>query len=550
MWLSFATFLGGLGLFMLAVAMITDGLKLAAGSALRTIIARSTGTRIRGVASGALLTGIVQSSSAVTIATIGFVNAGLLDMVQALGIVYGANVGTTMTGWLVAAVGYQVNVEVLALPMLGIGMFARLMGPSTRMGAIGEAVAGFGLFFLAIDMLRSAFGGAAELIDLGALSPSGMSGTLAFVGVGIVMTVLTQSSSAAIALTLTAAGGGLIGIGGAAAMVIGANIGTTSTAAFAAIGATPNARRVAAAHVAFNGVTGAVALGLLPLLLWIVQATEQALNLSESPAMTLALFHTTFNVLGVALMWPLTGRLSRFLGDRFSTPEEALGRPQYLDPTVAVSPDLALDALRLELSRMAGLVRALVHDAMASAEFDGRAPSHARNAIAQLVESVERFLGRLDAGRIPANVAEALPLVLRISNHVDEIALLAMDYAARRDEFDTVRDPGIRAEMNRFRDDIDEFVASCDPGREDFTVDGMASARVKLREQWGSLKALVLRGAVTGTVDPSGLNETIDVLRRIMHMAERVERLAVRLAELGVVERPEPSSRDAAETSA
>ena len=120
--------LGGLGLFLLAIAMITDGLKYAAGDALRDILARSTATPLRGVASGVLVTGLVQSSSAVTVATIGFVNAGLLQMTEALGIVYGANIGTTMTGWLVSAIGFEFKVEAFALPLIGFGMAGRLLG--------------------------------------------------------------------------------------------------------------------------------------------------------------------------------------------------------------------------------------------------------------------------------------------------------------------------------------------------------------------------------------------------------------------------------------
>ncbi|NNM00772.1 MAG: Na/Pi symporter, partial [Gammaproteobacteria bacterium] len=150
------TFIGGLGLFLLAVGMITDGLKLAAGDALRGILARSTSTPLRGVASGVLVTGIVQSSSAVTVATIGFVNAGLLTLGQSLGVIYGANIGTTITGWIVAAVGFSFKVEAFALPLIGIGMLSRVVRPASRLASVGEALAGFGLFFIGVDVLKEA----------------------------------------------------------------------------------------------------------------------------------------------------------------------------------------------------------------------------------------------------------------------------------------------------------------------------------------------------------------------------------------------------------
>ena len=132
MLLILGTFVGGLGFFLLAVSMITNGLKLAAGDALRTTLASSTRTRLRGIASGVLVTGLVQSSSAVTVATIGFVNAGLLTLNQSLGVVYGANIGTTMTGWIVAAVGFSFKIEALALPLIGVGMMMRMLKTAGR----------------------------------------------------------------------------------------------------------------------------------------------------------------------------------------------------------------------------------------------------------------------------------------------------------------------------------------------------------------------------------------------------------------------------------
>ena len=219
MFVEFGTLLGGLGLFLLAVSMITEGLKLAAGPALREVLARYTSTQRSGIASGMVLTGLVQSSSAVTVATIGFVNAGLLNLMQAMGIVYGANIGTTVTGWLVAAIGFDFKVEAFALPMIGLGIAARLFGKATRVGAIGEAVAGFGLFFIGVDVLREAFEGMAGSLDLAALSADSLLGILLYVGFGFLATLFTQSSSAAIAITLTAATGGLLATDAAAAMV-------------------------------------------------------------------------------------------------------------------------------------------------------------------------------------------------------------------------------------------------------------------------------------------------------------------------------------------
>ncbi|MEQ8952802.1 MAG: Na/Pi symporter, partial [Gammaproteobacteria bacterium] len=326
---------GGVGIFLLAVGMITDGLKMAAGSSLRAILGRWTRSPARGIATGFTITAIVQSSSAITVATIGFVNAGILTLNQALGIVFGANIGTTVTGWLVAIIGFEINISALALPLIGIGMALRLTGGNSRRGAIGTALAGFGLFFIGIQVLKDAFEGIVATMDVQRFTLEGVRGLLICLALGFIMTVLTQSSSAAIAIILTAATGGLLGIYAAGAMVIGANVGTTSTAVLSVIGATANAKRVAGAHLVFNGVTAVVALLLLPLMFYLVNGIARLLNIEPVPAVSLALFHTIFNVLGVVLMLPFIGKLSAMLQKRFTTQEEVLGRARFLDKNVS-----------------------------------------------------------------------------------------------------------------------------------------------------------------------------------------------------------------------
>ncbi|MCQ9376874.1 Na/Pi cotransporter family protein [Methyloversatilis sp. XJ19-49] len=351
--------LGGLGLFLLGMGFMTDGLKLAAGPALERILAEWTRTRLRALLSGVLVTGLVQSSSAVTVATIGFVNAGLLTLGQSMWVIFGSNVGTTMTGWLVALVGFKMPIELFALPLIGVGMLLRLTGEGSRRGAIGMTIAGFGALFLGIDVLREAFGGIGSAVSFDAWAGGGAGSVLSAVLVGIVLTTLMQSSSAAMAVVLTAVAGGVVPLSVAAAGVIGVNLGTTVTAIIAALGATPNARRTAAAHVAFNLITALVALLSLPVLLALVAWMTEVLELEPTATTVLATFHTTFNVLGVLLMWPLSMRLERALSARFVTPDEDAGRPQHLDANVLSVPTLALDALALEARRVGAMGRGM-----------------------------------------------------------------------------------------------------------------------------------------------------------------------------------------------
>ncbi|NLB57654.1 MAG: Na/Pi cotransporter family protein, partial [Gammaproteobacteria bacterium] len=286
------TLLGGIGLFLLGMRLMTDGLTASAGGGLRTILAGATRSRGRALVSGLIITTGVQSSSAVIFATIGFVNAGLLSLGQSVGLVYGANLGTTLTSWLVAVAGFNLHLRALALPAIGLGALAWAISRSSRWGALGQAVAGFGLFFLGIDVLREAFDGIGGMFSVQGQDAETIAGIAAFVLSGIAITLLTQSSSATLAITLTAAAGGLLPLQAAAAMIIGANVGTTSTAVFAAIGATSPARRVAAAHVLFNVVTAAMALALLPALLWLSRAMAGVVMDEPHIALVLAVFHT------------------------------------------------------------------------------------------------------------------------------------------------------------------------------------------------------------------------------------------------------------------
>lgn len=316
---------GGLALFLLGMSMMTDGLKTFAGAGLRQLLAQGTATPLRGVLSGVVVTALVQSSSAVTIATIGFVNAGMLTLRQALGVVFGTNVGTTMTGWLVSLVGFGWKIDNLALPLLTVGVVMRLAADQHRLRGFGDALAGFGLFFLALSLLQGAFADFAAAHGTALVSTgSGLAGLAAAVVAGILVTTLTQSSSAALAIILSAASSGLVDLPAAAAAVIGANIGTTSTAALAAIRATAAAKRLALGHIAFNLVTGAIALLLLPLVLAIVARLAAVLEIGSGAAPFLALFHTSFNVLGVLIMLPLARRLADRLERWFHTEDENL----------------------------------------------------------------------------------------------------------------------------------------------------------------------------------------------------------------------------------
>ncbi len=250
--------------------------------------------------------------------------------------------------------------------------------------------------------------------------------------------MLTQSSSAAIAIVLTAASGGMIAILPAAAAVIGANLGTTSTAAVAVLKATPNARRLALGHIMFNLITGLVAMLLLPLMIQLVARLADGLELEGSPAAFLALFHTVFNLLGVMIMLPLTGKLTRFLEHRFTTEEELAGKPLHIDTTLAETPALAVAALRAELLRLEDMTLKTMGYALHNPAIPAKELEQQSAAIHSLVSAVAEFVGTVRTATMSREVGEHLARALRTARYLDEAARLSVNtFLLRRELTDT-----------------------------------------------------------------------------------------------------------------
>ncbi|GBG01688.1 hypothetical protein AZSI13_10150 [Azospira sp. I13] len=416
--------LGGIGLFLLGMTMLTDGLKLAAGRALERILAAWTRTRLHGLITGIGLTALMQSSTAMTVAAIGFVNAGLLSFAAALWVVFGSNLGSSVTGWLVAWIGFKMPIDAFALPFIGIGMALKLTGEGTRRSGLGTSLAGFGLLFLGIELLKNGFAG----LGPDALPPLGSDpGGLALaILIGIVLTIVLQASSATLTLVLTAVAGGMFSITVGAAMIIGANVGTTLTGILAAIGATANAKRLAAAHVLFNVVTAVVATLLLLPLLWLVREIDEGLNGGNDLVTQLVIFHTLFNALGVLLMALLSRQLVPFLLSRFVSTDDNAAQPRYLDRNVASVPPLALQALRRELARVGRLATQLAEQACRQVERqetpDTVQYTRRLEVVERLQAEIGKFVSEISRRPMHRDVAGQLPELLRIATYYDTLA--------------------------------------------------------------------------------------------------------------------------------
>jgi phosphate:Na+ symporter len=536
--------IGGIGLFLLGMRLMTDGFKLAAGRALHDIIQHSTGTVLRGLLSGALITSLVQSSSAVTVAIIGFVNAGLMTLSQAVILIYGSAIGTTMTGWLIALVGFNVNINAFALPLIGIGMLMRLAAGERRLGAMGEALAGFGLFFLGIGMLRGAFEGLGHTLQGAALTTHGQAGVLVFAGMGFLFTFLMQSSSAAIAIIITAASGGVVPLPGAAAMIIGANVGTTTTAVLAALGATPNAKRVAASYVSFKAIIALVAIILLPLGFRHLVAAMAVLGLETSPPMVLALFHTTLNVLGVALILPFTGRLVGYVGSSFRSAEEDEARPRYLDRAVASMPVMAIQALTMELGRVGEIARRMARSAI-SAE-GGSNPGLAvdKRVLHSLVDAATEFSNRVQHSHLSAEVASILPNGLRVSGYYTIMAELAMEVAGEQGGLRNLEDPEAAAAVAAFKQTAVRLLDQADFQGVGESADLTDVAKSQLKNEYQQAKSLLLRAGIRGQLPARQLVGQFELINTIRRIVEEAIKAASYLSELAAFPAKDTGARE------
>ena len=519
--------IGGLGLFLLGMTMLTDGLKLAAGGTLRQILEDGTATPWRGVLAGAGVTAIVQSSSAVTVALLGFVNAGLIGLVPAIWVVIGSNLGTTMTGWIVALIGVKLDVAAAALPAVGLGVLLRLTGERGRRGAWGSALAGFGLLFLGIATLQQAFGGLGRQVDLAALLRPGIGGVLLAALTGFVLTVLVQSSSAAVAMTLTAAAGGALPLEPAAAVVIGANLGTTTTAVLATLGATSSAKRVASAHVLFNLVTGAIALLVLPLMLRAVTHLQDTIDLAHDLATTLALFHTTFNLVGVLLVTPWSRHLAAVLARHFTSQEEDLAQPRHLDATTLAVPQLALASLAAELERL----HRMALDVAAAALGPPPAPGEptGRVAVHTLAATIRGFVDQLSRAPLPQPVAAALPDALRATQHAEDVADLALRPGTWL-ELDSLHEAFLAPCVDGLVQAAREALAAASRMEADGATLGAAEALIE--ERYAELKAALLQAASTRQLAMVRMDALTREAGELRHRALRAIKLARRLRRL------------------
>ena len=401
--------IGGIGMFLVGMEILTSALRDAAGSQLRKMLAQFTTTPLRGVMTGAFGTAIIQSSSATTVLTVGFVGAGLLSLTEALGIIYGANIGTTATGWLVSIVGFKLNLDSVAFALLLPASLLTLLGRGVWV-RIGRGISGFCLLIIGLELMQTGLAGLGDTITPKIPQGEGAVSFALLIAVGFVMTVVMQSSSAAMALALVMLQGEMIGLMAAVALVIGMNIGTTFTAILASIGGARPMRQTAVANLIFNCATGVMALPLL----WL-SAPALALLAERQDAVTaLLVFHTGFNIVGTAVFLPFTKGFSRVVVRL--VPKKAPAGIIALDETLLKNPDAALVAAQGASDQIAKKLFGALGNAM-SPEPDYRGIA-ALAPVSEALETLEEFLSHIRPDRVSKDEERTYSALLHQADHM------------------------------------------------------------------------------------------------------------------------------------
>jgi phosphate:Na+ symporter len=482
--------IAGLGLFLVGMKLLEEALGELAGVPFRRFLRDHANTPVKGIVVGTLATAVLQSSSLVSLLILAFVGAGIMELRGAIGVVMGANLGTTVTGWLVATIGFKLDLSALALAFVGAGgLGATLLPRGGKLRQTAAFVVGLGLLLLGLDYMKEGVETFAKQFDV---SPFADLDILLLALIGAAVTAVIQSSSAAMMIAISALYGGVLDLDSAAAFAIGTGVGTTITAVIGAIGGTPDKKRVAAAHVGFNLVKAILALLLLSPMLALIGMVPGL----DDPLYTLVAFHSAFNVLGIALMLPMVGWAAAWLGRRFRGSDAEINR--YLHRTGVEVPEVAVEAIGRESRRLLcmamGLNRYVLklhppeHSAWIEDGEDERAEG--RRTYGQRYERLKRLEGELIEFVVRLQQRELDPEISRrLGRYLDAVRSAVISAKSVKDirenlvELRLALRPPVEAWLERFQTQYQHFYGTLDRLAPDLAQDLLIEELARLRRE-------------------------------------------------------------------
>ena len=346
---NFTVILSGIAIFIIGMFFMQDGFKQLSGGILEKLLEKFTSNTLYAILTGFLSTSVVQSSTIITLIVVSFLSAELLTLVQAVGIVFGSNIGSTTTAWIVSSLGVDVKISTYAFPMLVFGVVLRFF-KSNGVKGTGNVLLGLGFIFLGISYMKDGFDIMKNSIDLASYAMEGYLGIIVYILIGILITVVIQSSAATLAIVITALNADSITYVNAIALAIGANVGTTLTTILASFASNENGKRVALIHFLFNLISATFITVLIYQFIDLTDFIAPFLGVSDNNyGMKLALFHTIFSVTGVILLTPAISLLVKLSEKLIQKKVSSASKPKYLNQSVLSNPDASLAALRKEI---------------------------------------------------------------------------------------------------------------------------------------------------------------------------------------------------------
>ena len=425
--------IGGLGLFLYGMIQMSEGLKKAAGKRLKNILESMTRRRVIGCLVGAGVTALIQSSSAATVMVVGFVNAGLLTLKQAISVIIGTNIGTTATAWLVSISGFEgLKITTYALPAIGVGFALQIFGRTRTVKNIGEIILGFGILFIGIDFMKGGFSGLEKSPGTQKIFIKAAENPVLAILAGMLVTMLIQSSSAAVASVQLLAMAGAFGTNWGVALnvsipfILGSNIGTTITAQLAALRANLNGRRAAWAHTMFNVMGALICVWFISLIGKLVQTIAPWELKQATIAASIAIAHTTIKAFEAVFFLPLTGVLEKVVVKLVpEKPGDLLGQPIALEKHLLATPELAMNQVRREIIRMGRTCKQAVNQAVEGLVENDRGKLGSARTLEDVTDTLQyeitSYLAALSTKEISDEMSAELPVLLHTINDLERI---------------------------------------------------------------------------------------------------------------------------------
>ncbi len=438
--IDFLTLVGSLGFFLFGMKSMSEALQKVAGHKLRSILSAMTSNRIKGIFTGFLITTLIQSSTATTVMLVSFVNAGLINLLQAIGVIMGANIGTTVTAWLISILGFKVNISVISLPLIGLS-FPFMFSNSKKRKSFAELAIGFAMVFLGLEFLKNSVPDISEypqmLEYLAGFTGGGFGSVLLFIMIGALITFIVQSSSATMALTLVMCNNGWISFDLAAAMVLGENIGTTITANMAAIGANISARRTALAHLIFNLV--GVFWMLLLFRIFIGQIDSFMIrSAGVSPFVSfaaipiaLSVFHSSFNIINTGILMGFAPQIERMVNRLIPQKEEEDEefRLVYINTGILSTSELSLFQAKKEIAiygrrtkKMFGYTRNLFNSTKSGdIEYYYKKVGKYEDISDRMEVEIATYLTKISSGQLSKHGASRVQTMLKLIDNIESV---------------------------------------------------------------------------------------------------------------------------------